>query len=68
MPIRIKKDKNADRGNTSPNRPTNGGNGAGGLIAFAPLLLSLFKKNPKIAILLAVIGGAYYFYTNNIVT
>lgn len=64
MPIRIRKDKNADQGNNTPNRPTNnntGGGGGGGLIAFAPLLFSIFKKKPKMLLIIAAIGALLYF-------
>ncbi|MDA9262129.1 hypothetical protein N9P38_02075 [Flavobacteriales bacterium] len=59
MPIRIRKDKNTDRGNNTPNRPTNNntGGGGGGLIAFAPLLFGLFKKKPKLVLAIAAIGA-----------
>ncbi len=63
MPIRIIKDKNT-RSSNPPNRPRNtsgGGGGMGNLIAFLPVLLNLFKKNPKLGIGVAVIGGILYF-------
>jgi C1A family cysteine protease len=61
MPIRIKKDRNTKSNNNRPNRPTNNTGGAGGLIAFAPLLFSLFKKKPKLVLIIAAIGALLYF-------
>lgn len=62
MPIRIVKDKNTQSHNNTPNRPTNNSRGGGGnLIAFAPLLIGLFKKKPKLLIIIAIIGAILYF-------
>ena len=63
MPIRIVKDKNTQSNNNTPNRPTNGGGGMGNIIAFLPLLLNLFKKKPKLAIGLAIVGCIYLYTT-----
>jgi len=60
MPIRIIKDKNT-RSSNSPNRPNNTSGGRGNLIVFLPVLLNLFKKNAKLGIGVAVIGGILYF-------
>ena len=64
MPIRIRKDK----GTSSPsNRPTynrrRSGRSSGGGIASAiiPVLISLFRKNPKLGIVLLVVGCILYF-------
>jgi len=64
MPIRIERDPNtqSNNNNTPPRRRRNsGGGGGGGLIAFAPMLIGLFKKKPKFLIILAVVGGILYF-------
>lgn len=65
MPIRIKKDDNTSTQSTRPrqirNNPSTGGGGAGMLGALAPLLINMFKKNPKVLVVLLVIGVAVYF-------
>lgn len=63
MPIRIKKDENINTGNSGPRRirntPSTGGSTL--LTALTPLLLNMFKKNPKILIVLLVLGVGIYF-------
>jgi len=68
MPIRIRKDK--PNNNSQPRRrrtskgqsPFSGGGSGGGIIgALLPMAMGLFKKNPKLVLILAVVGGAIYF-------
>jgi hypothetical protein len=63
MPIRVVKDDNTP---DEPRIPGGGGGnrgGGGGLIgSLLPLLLSLFSKNPKMGILILIIGGGIYFF------
>jgi len=61
MPIRIVKDKNTESNNNTPNQPSNSGGGLGNLIAFAPLLIGIFKKKPKLLIIVAILGAILYF-------
>ena len=64
MPVRIRKDKNAPsyqkhiprRGGQTVNR----GRGGGVTNAILPLLVTLFRKRPKLAILLIVLGVVGY--------
>ena len=60
MPIRIERDPNTESNNNTPKRRRSSGNN-GGLIAFAPLLINLFKKKPKLLIIVAIIGAGLYF-------
>lgn len=62
MPIRIERD--SDSGNYSP-RGNRGGGGGGGniLFQFLPLLLRLFGRNPKLMLLLAILGGGYMLFS-----
>ena len=60
MPIRIQKDKSSPSNNNNTPRRQTGGGGKG-LIAFLPLLFGLFKKKPKLVLIIAVIGGLLYF-------
>lgn len=66
MPIRIRPDKNrnsqqkVNRSSSSGRRSSGGGIGK----IVVPLLVSLFKKNPKIGIALLIIGGAVYWYSS----
>jgi C1A family cysteine protease len=66
MPIRIKRD--SDRGGYSPKRPSSGGfpsssgSAGGGLGQFLPILLRLFGRNPKLMLLIAVIGVILYLF------
>lgn len=68
MPIRIRKDKGTS---SSSNRPTynrrSSGRSSGGGIASAliPMLISLFRKNPKLGIILLIVGGILYFVFSN---
>ncbi|MDT8402571.1 MAG: C1 family peptidase [Bacteroidales bacterium] len=64
MPVRIRKDQNASGPQKSI--PRQGGSSyrgsSGGLItALIPLLVNLFKKNPKTAIVLIIIGVVGFF-------
>lgn len=63
MPIRVVKDDNTP---DEPRIPGGGGGnrgGGGGLIgSLLPLLLSLFSKNPKMGLLILLIGGGIYFF------
>lgn len=71
MPIRIRKDKgssssNSQRTQRSGNKSSSSGgflgSGGGGIAAaLIPMLLNLFKKNPKIGIILLIVGGIAYF-------
>jgi C1A family cysteine protease len=58
MPIRIKRDE--DQGSYNPRTGGGSGGGGGGLIQFLPMLLGLFGRNPKMLILVAVVGGIIY--------
>lgn len=62
MAIKIRKDQ--DQGSYTP-RNTGGGGGSntggGGLTNLLPLLLGLFGRNPKLLLIIAVIGGIVYF-------
>lgn len=64
MPIRIRPDKN-NKSQNKINRSSSSRRSSGGGIGkiLVPLLVSLFKKNPKIGIALLIIGGAAYWYT-----
>lgn len=64
MAIKIKKDEN--QGSYTPRNSGRGGGGGntgggGGLTNLLPLLLGLFGKNPKLLLIIAVIGGLLYF-------
>ncbi len=60
MPVRIRKDKNAPsyqrRIPRRGGQMTNRGKGGGMSNAILPLLVALFRKRPKLAILLVVVG------------
>lgn len=58
MPIRIRQDK--DQGNYSP-RSGGVGGGGGGFGNLLPVLIGLFARNPKMLLVLAVVGGILYF-------
>ena len=65
MPIRIRPDKNKSsqqRINRSSSSRRSSGGGIGKLLV--PLLVSLFKKNPKIGIALLILGGIFYWYSS----
>jgi C1A family cysteine protease len=65
MPIRIRPDDN--QGNYNPRSGGRGGGGGGigggGLMQFLPLLLQLFGRNPKLLLLIAIIGGGYMLFS-----
>ena len=66
MPIRIRKD-NRGTENSQPKKrykntsKTSGGMGSGMIGALLPLAMNLFKKNPKLLLILAVVAAAVYF-------
>lgn len=65
MPIRIRPDKNKktqQKINRSSSSKRSSGGGIGKIVI--PLLVSLFKKNPKVGIALVIIGGALYWYSS----
>ncbi len=65
MPIRIRPDKNRSsqqKVNRSTSSRSSSGGGIGKLLI--PILISLFKKNPKVGIALLIIGGAVYWYSS----
>jgi len=62
MAIKIRKDQ--DQGSYTPRNSSGGGGGGtggGGLTNLLPLLLGLFGKNPKLLLIIAVIGAVIYF-------
>lgn len=67
MPIRMVDDSNDQFDNSNDNSGgggggrNTGGGGGGGILAFLPLLFGLFRKSPVLAILIAVVGGYFYF-------
>ena len=70
MPIRIRKDKgsSSNSGNVQKSRSRNssrggmlGGKGGGIASALIPMLIKLFKKNPKMGIILLIVGGIAYY-------
>jgi hypothetical protein len=67
MPIRIRKDKPNNTSQSKRRQPSrrqtssNGGSGSGLIGALLPMAMGLFKKNPKLVLILAVVGGAIYF-------
>lgn len=65
MPVRIRKDQNASASQKHiprQNRGRTGGGGGGGLAnALLPLLFTLFRKKPKIAILVIGVGIVGFF-------
>jgi len=62
MPIRIERDKD-NRSYTPRGGGSSGGigGGGGGLIRLLPMLIGLFGRNPKMLILIVVIGAVIYF-------
>lgn len=66
MAIRIRPDDNGGGGGGGPHRPHNpgggGGGGMGGLIAFLPMIFSIFRKNPKMGMLIAILAGGYFLF------
>lgn len=66
MPIRIRKDNRGKSNNTPKRRLNNQSNsnksGSSGMAgALLPIAMNLFKKNPKLLLILAVVGGGIYF-------
>lgn len=68
MPIRIRKDKNSSSSNQknipkSSSGGISGGSGLGGSIitALLPTLIGLFRKNPKVGIIVLIIGAILFF-------
>lgn len=65
MAIRVVRDEDAPEDQNIPQPGGGGGNrggGGGGMIgALLPILLGLFGKNPKLLILIVIVGGAFYF-------
>lgn len=62
MPIRIKNDNN--QGNYNPRSGGGGGGGGiggGGIGQLIPILIGLFGRNPKMLLLVAIVGGVIYF-------
>lgn len=68
MAIRMRPDDNGgnDRPRipNQPNRPRQGGGGMGMLTMFLPMIFSMFRKNPKMGVILLIIGALLYFGTN----
>jgi len=66
MAIRIVRDEDAAEDQNVPQpgggRGNRGGGGGGIIGALLPILLGLFGKNPKLLILVAIVGGAIYFF------
>lgn len=63
MPIRMVEDDNNRPQDNYPGggrRP--GGGGGFNILALLPMLLGLFRKNPKTGIVLLLIGGALYYF------
>ncbi len=66
MAIRIRPDEDGGGGNQ--NRPPRrdprrgGGGGGGGIMMFLPMILGLFRKNPKMAIILLIIAGVVWYF------
>ncbi len=67
MPIRMVDDNQNDqyRPGNEGGGPNIGGGGNGCMFLFLPVLMNLFRRNPKLAILLLVVGLGFYFFTNN---
>ncbi|MCC6601055.1 MAG: DUF4384 domain-containing protein [Crocinitomicaceae bacterium] len=61
MPIRIERDE--EQSSYQPRTPRGGGGGGGGNIItnLLPVLLGLFGRNPKLLIIVAIIGALFYF-------
>ncbi len=67
MPIRMVDDNQNDsyRPDNGGNNINIGGGGNGCLFMFLPILMNLFKRNPKLALLLIVAGLIFYFVSNS---
>ena len=63
MPIRIKRDDNQESYSPRSGGGGTGGGGGGGLMQFIPLLIGLFGRNPKLLLIIAVIGGGYMLFS-----
>lgn len=64
MAIRVRKDS---EGNRRPDyhpgsKPGSGGRGGSPLVYFIPMILKMFSKNPKILIILIIIGGVFMYF------
>ena len=59
MAIKIKRD--SDQGNYTPRRGGGGNGGNGGGTNLLPILIGLFGRNPKLLLIIAVIGAIVYF-------
>ncbi len=57
MPIRIRQDQH--QGNYSPR--SGGGGGGAGIGNLIPILIGLFGRNPKLLLIVAIIGAIFYF-------
>jgi hypothetical protein len=63
MPIRIERDPQSGGGNSRRTIPGGGGGGGGSSIMnFIPIIMSLFGRNPKMLIVIIVIGALFYFF------
>ena len=67
MPIHMEKDHDGqDKRRPQPNGPQPNDNqrkGRNPLIAFLPIIIMYFVKNPRQAILLLIVGGLIYYFT-----
>lgn len=61
MPIRIKNDENQGSYNPRSGGGSGGTGGGGGIAQFIPILIGLFGRNPKLLLIVAVIGVIFYF-------
>lgn len=61
MPIRIRQDQNQGDYTPRSGGGGRGGNGGGGIGNLIPILIGLFGRNPKLLLIIAVIGGVFYF-------
>ncbi|MDZ4750881.1 MAG: C1 family peptidase [Flavobacteriales bacterium] len=62
MPIRIERDPQSGGSNNRRRASGGGGGGGGSIMNFIPLIMSLFGRNPKMLIVIIVIGGLWYFF------
>jgi hypothetical protein len=63
MPIRIKRDDNQESYSPRSGGGGTGSGGGGGLMQFIPLLIGLFGRNPKLLLIIAVLGGGYMLFS-----
>lgn len=61
MPIRMVEDPNQEQRNSNIPNNSKGGGGGGMATSFLPLLIGLFRKNPKTGMLLIVAGVVLWF-------